>query len=62
VHAPNPLQAANRTAWSRWLQRYGKRLAKEVAAGASNEERVRVQNATNPRCVLLRSRRVCLCV
>eukprot|EP00983_Pelagomonas_calceolata_P077034 1153694-Pelagomonas_calceolata.AAC.1 len=46
---PEAKAASDRRAWSQWLQRYGRRLAKEAAAGADPHERVRVQNSTNPR-------------
>jgi len=49
---PEAKAASDRRAWSQWLQRYGRRLAKEAAAGADPHERVRVQNSTNPRFVL----------
>ena len=49
---PEAKAASDRAAWSSWLARYCRRLAREAAAGAGARERAAAMSGANPRVVL----------
>ena len=50
--SPNGKAAADRAAWSRWLERYAARLQREARAGADAAGRRDAMRAANPKFIL----------